>query len=152
MMVTLSASAAGMGWAARTYINTIGNEEQRKKQLTPENFARNAVAQSSWSNIVPAVTDMVWADTLGNAPVFSNNRSTGLENGVMGIPSIDLLNKVYGSGRFAGALLDPDQHVTERQARDFWRIWWFNNMTGVRNIIDAAFRELPERPDGSDRD
>ncbi|PZR65913.1 MAG: hypothetical protein DI537_50860, partial [Stutzerimonas stutzeri] len=69
-MVTLSAAAAGMGWAARTYINTIGNEEQRNEQLTPENIARNAVAQSSWSNIVPAVTDMVWADTLGNAPVF----------------------------------------------------------------------------------
>lgn len=151
-MVTLSASAAGMGWAARTYINTIGSEERRRRQLTPENFARNAVAQSSWSNIVPAVTDMVWADTLGNAPVFSNNRSTGLENGVMGIPSVDLLNKVYGSGRLAGALLDPDQHITERQARDFWRIWWFNNMTGVRNITDAAFRELPDRPDGSDRD
>lgn len=151
-MVTLSAAAAGMGWAARTYINTIGNEEQRNKQLTPENFARNAVAQSSWSNIVPAVTDMVWADTLGNAPVFSGNRSTGLEYGVMGIPSIDLLNKVYGSGRIAGALLDPDQHVTERQARDLWRIWWFNNMTGVRNIADAALRELPDRPDGTDAD
>lgn len=151
-MVTLSAAAAGMGWAARTYINTIGNEEQRKKQLTPENFARNALAQSSWSNIVPAVTDMVWADTLGNAPVFSGNRSTGLEYGVMGIPSIDLLNKVYGSGRIAGALLDPDQHVTERQARDLWRIWWFNNMTGVRNIADAALRELPDRPDGTDAD
>jgi len=151
MMVVLSTSAAGMGWAARTYINTAGNPEQRKKQLTEANFYKNAVAQSSWSNVIPAVTDMVWADTLGNDPVFANNRSTGLENGVMGIPAIDLFNKVYGSTRMIGSALRDDEQITEKQMRDFWKIWWFNNMTGVRNIADQALQQLPDRKDGTDR-
>lgn len=58
-MVVLSTSAAGMGWAARTYINTAGNPEQRKKQLTQENFYKNAVAQSSWSNVISDVETAV---------------------------------------------------------------------------------------------
>ncbi|WP_445683839.1 hypothetical protein ACUDCE_04710 [Stenotrophomonas pavanii] len=150
-MVVLSTSAAGMGWAARTYINTAGNPEQRKKQLTQENFYKNAVAQSSWSNVIPAVTDAVWADALGNDPVFANNRSTGLENGVMGIPSIDLFNKVYGSTRMIGSAIRDDEEITEKQMRDFWKIWWFNNMTGVRNIADQALQQFPDRKDGTDR-
>ncbi len=152
MMVTLSASAAGMGWAARTYINTIGNDEQRKKQLTTENFYKNAIAQSSWSNVIPSITDFVWADTLGNDPVFSNNRSTGLANGVMGIPTLDLANRVYGSSRMIGAALKDDEEITEKQMRDFWKIWAFNNMTGARNIADYAIREnYPDRKDGTDK-
>ncbi|WP_295842526.1 hypothetical protein [uncultured Xanthomonas sp.] len=151
MMVVLSTSAAGMGWAARTYINTAGNPEQRKKQLTQANFYKNAVAQSSWSNVIPAVTDMVWADMMGNDPVFANNRSTGLENGVMGIPTIDLFNKVYGSTRMVGSAIKDDEEITEKQMRDFWKIWWFNNMTGVRNIADQALQQFPDRKDGTDR-
>ncbi len=150
-MVTLSASAAGMGWAARTYINTIGNEEQRKKQLTTENFYKNAVAQSSWSNIIPSITDFVWADTMGNDPVFANNRSTGLANGVMGIPTLDLANRVYGSTRMIGAALKDDEQITEKQMRDFWKIWAFNNMTGARNIADKVIEEqFPDNADGTD--
>lgn len=152
MMVVLSTAAAGMGWAARTYINTAGDPEARKKQLTEENFYKNAVAQSSWSSVIPVLTDFVWADTLGNDPVFANNRSTGLENGVMGIPTIDLFNKVYGSTRMIGSALRDDEQITEKQMRDFWKIWWFNNMTGVRNLIDAHAREFPDRKDGTNRD
>lgn len=152
MMVVLSTSAAGMGWAARTYLNTAGDPEARKKLLTEENFYKNAVAQSSWSNVIPALTDFVWADTLGNDPVFANNRSTGLENGVMGIPTIDLFNKVYGSTRMIGSAIRDDEEITEKQMRDFWKIWWFNNMTGVRNLIDAHAREFPDRKDGTNRD
>jgi hypothetical protein len=35
--------------------------------------------------------------------------------------------------------------------RDFWKIWWFNNMTGVRNIADQALQQFPDRKDGTDR-
>ncbi|HHA2858166.1 TPA: hypothetical protein ACOFDH_000543 [Stenotrophomonas maltophilia] len=101
--------------------------------------------------MIPAVTDAVWADALGNDPVFANNRSTGLENGVMGIPSIDLFNKVYGSTRMIGSAIRDDEEITEKQMRDFWKIWWFNNMTGVRNIADQALQQFPDRKDGTDR-
>jgi len=152
MMVTLSASAAGMGWAARTYINTIGNEEQRKKQLTTANFYKNSIAQSSWSTAIPSITDFVWADTLGNDPIFSNNRSTGLSNGIMGIPTLDLANRVYGSSRMIGAAIKDDEQITEKQMQDFWKIWAFNNMTGARNLADYAIREnFPDRKDGTDK-
>lgn len=151
-MVTLSAGFAGMGWAARTYVNTVGNPEQREKQLTMANFYKNAVAQSSWATAIPAITDAVWSDILRNDPVFANNRSTGLENGVMGIPTLDLFNRAYGSLGMAGAAINNDQAITEKQMRDFWKIWWFNNLTGVRNIADEVARQFPDRADGTDRD
>ena len=145
MMVTLSTAAAGMGWAARTWINTIGNDEQRQKQLTKENLIKNSVAQSSYSTYAPMVIDSVWGDVLQNDPVFKNNRSTGLSNGIMGIPTLDLVNKVYSGTSMIGAAVQDDKHITEKQMRDFWRIFWFNNMTGVRNIADQAFEPLPDK-------
>ncbi len=44
-----------------------------------------------------------------------------------------------------------DEEITEKQMRDFWKIWWFNNMTGVRNIADQALQQFPDRKDGTDR-
>jgi len=151
-MVILSTAFAGIGWASRAYLNTIGDEKARERLLTPENFVKNGIAQSSWASVIPAVTDFVWGDLLRNAPVFQGNRSTGLQNGVMGIPTMDLLNKAVNSTGMIGSLLDADEKITEEQMRDFWRIWWFSNLTGLRNIvetgIDAGF---PDNPDGSNR-
>jgi len=150
-MLMLSTAFAGIGWSSRAYLNTIGDKEQRERLLTTENFIKNGVAQSSWAHFIPAVADFAMSDVLHKEPVFQGNRSTGLQNGVMGIPSLDLLNKVMGvPGTFA-SFLDADEHVTEQQMQDFWRIWMFSNLTGVRNIADAAFEHLPDKPDGTDR-
>jgi len=151
-MLVLSTAFAGIGWASRAYLNTIGNQEQRERLLTTENFVKNGVAQSSWASFIPAVTDFVVFDVLHKDPVFQGNRSTGLQNGVMGIPTMDLINKAWSSTDMIGSWLDADEHVTEQQMLDFWRIWWFSNLTGVRNIaeagIDAGF---PDKPDGTNR-
>lgn len=141
MMAALSTSAAGMGWAARAYLSTIGNPEMREKMLTEENFYKNAVAQSSWSHFIPAVTDMVWADVLHNDPIFANNRSTGLSNGIMGIPTLDLASKLYSSTGMIGSALKDDEHVTNKQVHDFWKTTFWNNMLGWQNITDAAIDE-----------
>jgi len=151
-MLVLSTAFAGIGWASRAYLNTIGNQEQRERLLTTENFVKNGVAQSSWASFIPAVTDFVVFDVLHKDPVFQGNRSTGLQNGVMGIPTMDLIDKAWSSTDMIGSWLDADEHVTEQQMLDFWRIWWFSNLTGVRNIaeagIDAGF---PDKPDGTNR-
>jgi len=151
-MVILSTAFAGIGWASRAYLNTIGDEKARERLLTSENFVKNAVAQSSWASVIPAVTDTVWSTFLGNDPFFEGNRSTGLQNTLMGIPTLDLANKALNSGHMITSLLDADDKITEEQMKDFWRIWWFSNLTGLRNIaeagIDAGF---PDRPDGTNR-
>lgn len=177
-MVTLSTAAAGMGWAARTYLNTIGDEEKRREQLTEENFIKNAVAQSSWSTIFPAIADMVWSDFKvglylgpkvqeafgedslaaevlgdGTTPIFRGNRSTGLDNGLKGIPTVDLLTSLYGFGtKIPAAILSDDVELTEKDMRNFWKIVWFNNMTGVRNLAHYAIEETFPEKEGEDDD
>lgn len=161
-MMILSTASAGMGWAARAYLNTIGDPEQREKVLTFDNFAKNAVAQSSWSNFVPTVTDSVFKDAMGitpeNAeerlgfnPLFTDNRSTGLQNGIMGVPALDLSAKLYGSTRMLGSMMWEDEHVTKKQVQDFAKIFWLQNMTGVRNIVNEVADQFPDRKDGTDK-
>jgi len=152
-MLALSTAFAGMGWAARAWLNTIGEPEKRERLLTPANFAKNAVAQSSWASFIPMVTDVVMGDMLHREPVFQGNRSTGLQNSVMGIPALDLATKALASTGMIGSLLSADEHITEEQMTDFWRIWWFSNLSGVRNIAEAGIGAVfPDKPDGTNRE
>ncbi|MDO4708253.1 MAG: hypothetical protein Q4B94_00250 [Pseudomonadota bacterium] len=141
MMLTMSASFAGLGWAAREYLNTIGDPEKRAQQLTAERIAKNAIAQSSFASFLPAIVDTVADDVLGHDPVFANSRSTGLNNNFFtGNPTIDLANKAQSSLGIIGTILDKDKELDQKQVRTFWRMMFFQNLTGARNIAEYAIK------------
>jgi len=148
MMVTLSTGAAGMGWAARTYIATALDPEKREKLLTTENFYKNSVAQSSYSSIFPPIIDMVASDIMGGDPVFQGNRSTGMGNGLNGVPVIDAYNKLRGDdGAIAGIAdaFNPNAEVTRKQAESMWKLMWFNNLTGVQQLSNLVLKDAFEK-------
>ncbi|MBS7457697.1 hypothetical protein [Coralloluteibacterium stylophorae] len=147
-MLTTSFGMAGIGWSARTYLNTIGDEEQRKRQLTMANLAKSAFQQSSWASVLPAAWDTIYSDILQNDPTFRYGRSTGLDTGIGGIPSIDLMKKLYSLPGTAVSAARTDREVTQQQFQDAWRVMPWNNLTVVRNIANAVARELPKEDEG----
>lgn len=149
MLVTTTAMAGG-GWAVRQYLNTMGDEEKRKEVLTQENFVKSALQQSVWSAYIPLVVDTWVSDIRGNEAVFRYGRSTGLESGVMGNPTIDAMTKMIGGTKTLADAVAGDREVSQKQANDLWKLFWFNNLTGVRNIANEAIDNyFPEKDDDS---
>jgi hypothetical protein len=143
-MVTLSASIAGLQWAARTYVNTIGNEEKRRELLTKGNFLKAAVSQSSWGSVVPALTDTLMG-AVGEEAVFANTRSTGLSNNLIGgIPSVDFATKLAEAAKLPAQAIRDDQEITRKELERFAKLFWFQNMTGWQNIQREGFEWLEE--------
>jgi hypothetical protein len=139
-MVTLSTFIAGMQWMARTYVNTIGDEEQRKKLMTNENFVKGAIGQASWSGVVPALVDTSLG-VAGEDALFSNTRSTGLSNNLLGgVPAVDFANRLAGATSLPGQILNPDKEVDKREMENFTKLFWFSNLTGWRNIQNQILK------------
>ncbi len=144
-MVTLSSSLAALQWAARGYINTIGDEERRAKLLTNENFLKAGVAQSSWGSVIPALTDTLLEMT-GNEGMFANTRSTGMSNSlVQGIPSVDFAMNAMEALKLPAQAIRDDQEITRKELEKAAKLFWFQNMTGWQNIQREAFDALEER-------
>lgn len=138
-MLVLSTSIAGLQWSARTYLNYAGDEEKRRELLTKGNFMKNAVAQSSWGGVVPAITDTV-LPLMGQDPLFQGNRSTGLSNNMLtGAPSVDFAMKAYEAATLPGQALNPNKDVTRRELEQAAKALWFQNMTGWQNVQRAMF-------------
>jgi hypothetical protein len=142
---------AGIGMAARNYLNTTGDPEKRTKLMEWDNLTKQAIQQSSYSSILPFMIDTV-AHDLGvkkamgydDEPVFAYGRSTGLDSGVQGIPTLATGRALWSLPKTAVAALDPNSRVTSKQAKDAMSLLWFQNVTGVRNGLSWAAKQLPE--------
>ena len=142
---------AGIGMAARNYVNTIGDPEKREMLMTMDTIGKQAFQQSSYSSILPFMVDTVAHDmglkkALGgdDTPVFAYGRSTGLDSGVQGIPSLATGRALWGLPKLAVTALDPHANVTQKQAKDAMSLLWFQNVTGVRNGLSWAASQLPK--------
>lgn len=143
---------AGIGMAARNYLNTIGEpQEKRDKLMAWDSLAKQAFQQSSYSSLIPFMTDTIAHDlgvkkALGgdDTPVFAYGRSTGLDSGVQGIPTLATAKALWGLPRLAVSALDPHSQVTQKQAKDAMSLLWFQNVTGVRNGLSWMAQQLPK--------
>lgn len=133
-MVMFSTLIAGMQWYARTYLNTIGDPEQRQKQMTNGNYVKAAVANSSWGGVVPMLVDTT-AQMTGHDAIFSNTRSSGMSQSLFaGNPTADWAGKLYGAASIPGQWLNPDKEVTVKEYETAAKALWLQNMTGWQNL------------------
>ncbi|WP_266156780.1 hypothetical protein [Dyella silvatica] len=150
-MVVTSTFFAGIGMAARNYVNTVNDTEMREKLMTSENLAKQAFQQSSYSSVIPFMVDTMAYDlglkkALGgeDKPVFAYGRSTGLDSGVKGIPALSLAQSAWGAAKLPVTALDPDSDITQKQVKDAMKLLWFQNMTGIRNGVSEFAKLFPE--------
>lgn len=143
-MMTTSTFFATMGMAARSYVNTIGDPEGRERQLAPGALFKAGFMQSSFSSIIPMVIDTAWHDIAQQDPVFAYGRSSGLQSGILGIPAIGTLQRLYAIAGIPAHAIDPNKQVTKQDFQAAWSALWFSNVTGWRNVGAAAARQLPD--------
>lgn len=150
-MWTGSMLFAGIGMAARNYLNTMGMPpEEREKRMAIDSLAKQAFQQASFSSYIPFVIDTIAHDlhvkeALGgdDTPVFAYGRSTGLDSGVQGIPTLATARSLWNLGGVAANALNPDKQVTSKQIKDTMTLLWFQNVTGVRNGISWMAQQFP---------
>lgn len=141
-MIVWSTLMAGVGYSARAYVNTIGDRKARKEQLSGNAIWKSAIQQSSYSSVIPAAVDTVWADILHNDPVFRYSRSTGLDVGVKGVPLLSTSERILKLlGTPAEAIREG--HLSRQDVENISRLFWLNNLTGIRNALDASARQFP---------
>lgn len=136
MMTVATTLFGGLGYSARQYLNTIGDPEARRKRLTLEEIAKAGFQQAAFSSVIPMLMDTVWHDMAKQEAIFRYGRTTGLQSGIMGVPTIDLLQRSYKAAGAVGDAVFNDKPMTERDLHNMFKMSWFNTMTGWRNGVN----------------
>jgi hypothetical protein len=150
--LTGSASATMM-YVAGVWVNSVGRpdaEEYRRRMLSETSIAKAAVGRAAWAGLLPMFTDAAIA--LGDgSPVFAPQRISGLgtDNGVKGLllgnPTFDWIDNALGAFSTVRAPLDPDYDFSQRNAKTLQNALWIPNAANLRNFINSALNDLPER-------
>jgi hypothetical protein len=143
-MVTLSTLFATLGMGARTYVNTIGNPEEREKQMDLKALTFSGIQMSSYSSIIPMLVDTGVHDIAGYDPVFAYGRSSGLDSGVKGIPTLATAERLWNVMGIPGRLAAQDHQLSKQDVSNLWKLMWLNNATGFRNIGDQIANQFPD--------
>jgi hypothetical protein len=138
----------GLSYMALTHINSIGRKDAdkyRKNMLTPEKVAFAAFARGGFSSLIPMAVDtpLSW---MGYDPVFSFSRTSGIENDpLFGNPTLTALWEGKNLARTLRAPLDSNYEYSQEDLRAARVLLPFQNLTGVRNVLDAIQTRLPRR-------
>lgn len=142
---------AGMVYGAHTYTKSIGRPDQDEyltKMLNPTTWGVAAFSRSADSGVMPTILgtlyDPVAAATDTENP-FSLGRTSGLEAGLMGIPTVDLIVKSQAAIREAGAdTFRSDKRMTDEDAARIQRLIPLNNTYLVGNALAAITGLFPD--------
>ena len=133
-----------LAYLGQTHFNTIGMGEGQKAEYLDKRLGKGgdysrlglAVFQrTGWSSLIPTYADLISSQV---APEYRfNTRSSGLEiNLVNGNPTYDL---VSGGFNVLGSFLKSmrsDYNFSQVDARRIVRLFAFQNMFGVNNILN----------------
>jgi len=138
-------------YATHTYTKSIGRpdaEEYREKALNPATVVTNGfLTRSADSGIIASVIGTGWDFTLAPAGVdnpLNQGRTTGLESGLKGIPTV-------ATGLAVGTALQQavkdtftDSRMTQADVARWQRLVPLNNTYGVANALKAFTGLFPE--------
>lgn len=143
-MVVGSTLMAALGMGARSYLNTIGNPEEREKQLNLKQLTLSGIQMSSYSSVIPMLVDTTVHDALGYDPVFAYGRSSGLDSGVKGIPTLATAERLWNVAGIPGRLAAQDHQLSKQDVGNIYKLLWLNNLTGFRNVGDWIANQYPD--------
>ena len=144
--VMSSTMIASLVYIAQQYVQAIGKTEEEKddflqERLSPEAIGGATFQRNTYSTLIPSVMDMALYYS-GNDTMF-NYRSSGLETNLWtGNPTYSLLQKTGGAIRSTGkAVFDDEYDFSKRDAYKWLRILPYQNMLGVRNVLQYMIDE-----------
>lgn len=135
----------GLAYIAQTYANSVGRSDRLeflRERLSTSEIAAAAFQRSGYASFLPGVVD-TGAQAVGLEQPFAYGRtqlSSWLNN-----PSWDFANGlIYRMPRAGLTALADDEEFTQRDARQFTRLLPYQNMLGVKNMVEALSSQLPE--------
>jgi hypothetical protein len=141
-----STMIASLVYIAQQYIQSIGKgsverEEFLEERLSPEAIAGATFQRNTYSTLIPGILDTGLYYS-GNDTMF-NYRASGLETNLWtGNPTWSLLEKATGAIRSTGkAVFDDEYDFSKRDAYKWLRILPYQNMLGVRNMLQYMIDE-----------
>jgi hypothetical protein len=138
-----------LAYAGKTYIDSIGRddaEKYRKKNLSVDRIITAGVQRGGATGVMTPFTDSIMS-WYGFDPLFGHARTSGMPaNVLLGNPTADTINTLTNVGLGARAIFDDDRDLTGRNVRDLASLIPFQNVTGVKNVIDAITTRMPKKP------
>lgn len=149
MDFTTTTMAGYLSYLAYVQASSVGRkdaQEYRERMLTDEKVYAQAFARGAAASILPGVID-TGLDAAGFKGVF-DNRNSGLSSNILtGNPTYDLaVNKLYGAMK--GAIRSSKKgEVDDETARNFFSLLPFQNMFGLKSLINNIVSDLPHNRD-----
>ena len=144
--VMSSTMIASLVYVAQQYVQSIGKTGEERDEFLQERLSPKAIGgatfqRNTYSTLIPAILDMGLYYS-GNDTLF-NYRSSGLETNLWtGNPTYSLLQKTGGAIRSTGkAIFDDEYDFSKRDAYKWLRILPYQNMLGVRNVLQYMIDE-----------
>jgi hypothetical protein len=156
----MSFALAGMAYWAQQQVRMAGMDERKrreweKKYLEPERLAAAAFARSSFSSLLPAVSDSITSILLGTK-AFDVRASGQPSDAFGGISSVDAANKFAKvTGKSVQSLLRDDRRWTERDLDAFRGLLPYGNLIPMQFGFEALVKptlDLPAKQRDRNRD
>lgn len=153
---------AGMAYTARHELRlaslAVGGaeedelEEYRSRYLTPDRLAAAAFANSTYSTVLPALSDSVTSTLFDER--FFNTRTSGLGSDILtGNPTVSALNSLGNAVRgVTTAIVRGDRQFDQGDARALRRVIPFQNVYGLDAMFAALTADLPDQDEDADPD
>jgi hypothetical protein len=143
-MTTFLAFSYSMMFGAAAFLAQYKLNNPDKPLPTDEEIAKAAFQRAGWSSLLPLAMDTVYSDVLGNDPLFSKQRASGLASGfVHGSPPIDLAEKVWRTAKLPAKVPQDDYTFSADDWKAMMGLAPFGNIIGVRNFNSLISSELP---------
>lgn len=135
----------GLFYVGQTHVNSIGRpdrDEWLDKRLSVEGIAKASFQRAGFSSVLPMIVDIGLAPFV-DEPVFAY-RTTDLSTGILGNPTVDLLNSGARAlrGTISAASRD-DYEFSQQNYRDVSSLVFLQNAFGIRNVVAAIGGTLP---------
>jgi hypothetical protein len=140
-------------YIAQTSIEFANNPEERAKRLTPENIAKVAFMRSGFASMLPAMYDTA-APLVGLDREFTMGRQSGLNTGLLtpweSNASAATLKNLYKTvGNVTGAVLSPEEQITDSDIKGMGKMVPFQRLLGFKNVIEWVSQQFPENREES---
>lgn len=140
----------GMSYVGRSYINSIGRDDQEeyleKRVGSVENVAAGAFNATGYASILPGVIDTGLWFTGASDPLFAYTRTSGLASDfITGNPTVRTAENLVGAARSIVRTPQGDYDFSKEDLRRWQALTPLGNVTGIRNGFAIIAQDLPDQ-------
>jgi hypothetical protein len=151
----LQVGLGSLSYASQMYLYSLTKpedeqQEWRDKYLTPKAIFLGGVFRAGMFSLAPQVVSSLYETFIGDTST-DNARTTGMSNGLGGIPAVDLVMRGVGAGSgVIQSALRGDLQFDQKDFAELRRTAPFQNAFVVKQMLDLMQQMLPEGDDDDD--